>query len=188
LLRGGNSPADLAFLEARGVATMMTDHAPPSSSRVVLSFAALVLGVVALGLAIVPRAWFGAPPPPWPEQTSAPPPSPPPVVEGGVTFKVKGMQVNIGGKTPPAPPPAPVPLPEPVPMTAKSFAAATAVVALLGAFASALACWRERSYILAIPGAGMCCAAILWHYIVLGVIFGIGILIVIAVLYALVSP
>lgn len=147
----------------------------------ILGIAALFFGITALGLAIIPRAVFDVPPP-WPVKQLEPP-RPETVVDGGTSFEVKGVKVTIGGKSRVVQPS--LPEPPPVPAIAKTLAIATAVIALLGGVLSSLACWRERSYLLAVPGAGMCCAAILWHYILIGVIFGVTILILVALLSTL---
>jgi hypothetical protein len=147
----------------------------------ILGIASLLFGMIALGMAIIPRSVFNVPPP-WPVQQSEPP-RPQTVVDGGTSFEVKGVKVTIGDKSRVVQPPAPQS--PPVPVIAKTLAIATAVIALLGGVLSSLACWRERSYLLAVPGAGMCCAAILWHYILIGLVFGISILIIVALLSAL---
>lgn len=149
----------------------------------VFGIAAFFIGIIALGMAIIPRAMFNVPPP-WPAQPVEPP-RPQMVVDGGTSFEVKGVKITVGGKSRVVEPPSPGP--PSVPPLARNLAIATAIVALLGGALSVLACWRERSYVLAVPGAGLCCAAVLWHYILAGIIFGLGILVVLFLLCLLAS-
>ena len=92
----------------------------------------LVLGLIALGLAVIPRAFFNVPPP-WPKE---PAPQPHQVTEGGKSIEWKGIKVTFGGTTKTIPPP---PSP-PTPAVSISFATATAVVALLGLGLGVFAC------------------------------------------------
>jgi hypothetical protein len=136
-------------------------------SKAILGIVAVILGVVALGLAIIPRALFEIPPP-WPTQ---PAPKPYEVVEGGKTYEWKNAKVTVGGtKRVIFPPPA-----NPPTTTSKVVYIATSLVALAGIAVGLVASWREQSYLLGGPAIVMCSAALLWHYIVLGVAVGFAI-------------
>ncbi|QDU91605.1 hypothetical protein Pla175_50350 [Pirellulimonas nuda] len=136
--------------------------------------AAVILGVVALALAIIPRAIFEVPPP-WPTQSA---PKPQQVVEGGETFQWKGATVTIGGTTKEVPPPPPTP----APASSKALFIITTLVALAGIAVGVIASWRERSYLLAGPALALCSVALLWHYILIGVTVAIAVLIIVALL------
>ena len=137
---------------------------------------AVLLGVSALGLAIIPRAILGVPPP-WPE---APVAEPTEIVEGGKTFEWKGAKVTVGGTTKVVYPPAPPP-----PSTAsKTVFVLTALVALVGIATALIAAWRERSYVLGGPAVALCTIALLWHYILIGVAVGIALVAIVIILAA----
>jgi hypothetical protein len=142
----------------------------------IIGVIALLLGIIALALAAIPRAVFDVPPP-WPTQRE---PEPKETIEGGKSYEWKGMKITIGGKRTIEPR-----VQVASSTAAKLFAIATIVFALLGAAASCIACWRERSYALALPGAGFCCLALFWHYVLLGVSVGVTILVLILILHAL---
>lgn len=133
-----------------------------------------MLGVVALGSAIIPGAIFEVPPP-WPTQPAAEPRQ---VVEGGKTLEWKGLKVTVGGTTklvepPPTPPP---------PAAAKVVFIATAVASLAGIAAGLIAAWKERSYAIGGPAVALCAMALLWHYILIGVTVAIVLCVIVALL------
>lgn len=145
-----------------------------SESKGYLGIAAVILGVVALGLAIIPRAYFEVPPP-WPTPPTAQPQE---VIEGGRTLEWKGAKITIGGThkiipPPPAPPP---------PASAKIVFISTTVAALIGIAVGLVASWRERSYMLGGPAVALCSVALLWHYILIGVVVAVAFIIIVALL------
>lgn len=150
-----------------------------SQSTGKLGIAAVLLGVVALGLAIIPRAVFEVPPP-W---STGPAPEPREVTEGGKSIEWKGTKVTIGGTTklvyPPPPPP--------VSAASKSVFICTAVAALAGIAVGLIAARRERSYLLAGPALAMCCMALLWDCVLIGVSYAIGFIVIVLFILALVS-
>ena len=148
-----------------------------SQSRGRIGVAAVILGVIALGLAIISRAIFDVPPP-WPTQPVAEPQH---VVEGGKTLEWKGARITIGGTTKVvAPPPPPSP-----PVSSKVVFIATAIVSLIGIAAGLIASWRDRSYMLGGPAVALCSMALLWHYILIAVTVAIAFFIIVAILASL---
>lgn len=75
----------------------------------------------------------------------------------------------------------------PVLTVAKVCAVATAIVSLIGLGISGFAYWLERVRFLPIMGIGLCSIALLWQYIVLGVIAGVTIVAVLFVLWMMVE-
>ena len=145
-------------------------NSSPQPKRIA-GIAALVFGLFALGLAIIPRAVFGVPPP-WPQFSHE---GPREVTEGGTTLEWKSLKVTVGGKTKQE-------TPQPPSMSAKAFAVATAVVAIVGIGFGIVAFQSKAGSGPAFSGIGLCLAALLWHYILLGV--GVGICILIILLLA----
>jgi hypothetical protein len=144
-----------------------------SQSNGYIGIAAVLLGVVSLGLAIIPRAVFEVPPP-WPSNRA---PEPQHVVEGGKTIEWKGAKITIGGtsKVIHLPPAAP-------PMSSKVLYICTAVVALAGIAVGLIASWRDRSYLLGGPAVALCCVALLWHYILIGVAVAVAFVVIVMLL------
>lgn len=123
----------------------------------------LLTGVVALGLAIIPAIVFGVTPT-WLDRR----PAPEPRVQGQKSIEWRSIKFKWGGK--PAPD-APAPT---APMTAaKSFAVATAVVALVGLVLGPVAWQRERQWVLTGPGMGFCFLALTWQYVIFGIAAGV---------------
>jgi len=145
-----------------------------SQSKGYIGIAAVLLGVVALGLAIIPIAVFEVPPP-WPSKPAAPPQQ---VIEGGKSMEWKGARITIGGTSrtvDPPPPRAP-------PTSSKIVFICTAVVALAGIAAGVIASWRERSFLLGRPAVVMCSMALLWHYILIGVVVAVAFILLVVIL------
>lgn len=92
----------------------------------------------------------------------------------------KGLKVTVGGtrKTVPPPPPAPPP------QSAKVVFICTTGIALAGVAFGVIACWRERSYMVAVPGVALCSLALLWHYVLLGVVVAVAFVLLIILLGA----
>ncbi len=128
-----------------------------------LGLAALVLGVAALGLAIIPAIVFETPPP-WNRSEPKPPQ---PRIEGQKSVEWRGIKVAWGGKAVKEAPPE-----QPAMNAAKWFAIATAAISLVGLALGPLAWWRERRYALAAPGMSFCCLALTWQYLILGIVVG----------------
>ena len=123
----------------------------------------LGIGVVALGLAIIPTILFDVPPPwnaPRPKAAES-------KVEGETSVAWRGVKVSWGGKAVKVEPADGIHL-----SPAKGFALATAIVAILGMAVGPLASWRERQYALAVPGMSFCCIALTWQYVILGIVAG----------------
>ncbi|MFL5241727.1 MAG: hypothetical protein ACJ8FY_06435 [Gemmataceae bacterium] len=129
-----------------------------------LGLTTLLLGVVALAGAIIPSILFDVPPP-WrlydPKLNE-------PRVEGQKTVEWKGVKVAWGGKAVKEEPKT-----DEIRMSsAKWTAVAVAIISLIGLSLGPLAWWRERRYVLAVPGMCMCCAALTWQYLLLGIAVG----------------
>lgn len=108
----------------------------------------LVLGVAALGLAALPGILFDAPHP-W----AAGPREP--AVRGQKSIEWRGLKFKWGGKPVEADPAGPARI-----TPAKGFALAAAAVAVAGLALGPLAWYRERRYVLAAPGMGLCFLAL----------------------------
>ena len=120
----------------------------------------LVLGVAALGLAAIPGILFDVPHP-WAAGR------PEPAVRGQKSIEWRGLKLKWGGKPVEADPAGPVRM-----TPAKGFALAAAAVAVIGLALGPLAWYRERRYVLAAPGMGLCCLALTWQYVLFGIMAG----------------
>jgi len=140
----------------------------------------LLIGVVALGLVIIPAIVYDQPAP-WQKREVAPPP-PTAQRSGELRVKFKGIELSWGRKSatqpnianeaaPAVPPPPPQPPKDPV----KIYKVSAVILALAGLIVGTMA-WRNsagRQFV--VSGVVLCCAAILWHYIVAGVVAAVGV-------------
>lgn len=133
---------------------------------------AVILGVIALGVAVISTGIFEIPPP-WPDRS---PPQPQVTREGGKTFKWKNTEITVGGTETVVYPPVPS-----VSTASKSVFIATAVLALAGIGIGLIATWRERSYVLGGPAVALCSIALLWHYVLIGITVGVAIIVIMMV-------
>ena len=167
----------------------------------ILGIIALLAGTAALGLAVIPGIALDQPLPFAREQRPPQPPPPPPEKEqGGVTLKYKKVSVTFGGgkekkdaeQKPDADPvaqnvapPAQTAAPEDRARLVKGFTIAAICCSLLGLIFGPIAWAREKQPALSGSAMAICCAAILWQYIVIGIVVGLVIAIVLLVLSAL---
>ena len=155
-------------------------------SKHLLGFSALLAGVTALGLAVIPGIVHDQPLP-WVGKTDTPAaaekPKPALQADARVTLKIKEVEVKLplkgkGEKRPPAQLPeepdraaAPV---NPV----KWFTISAVAVALLGLVFGPLAWIHEKQPALSGSAMALCCAALVWQYVLLGIMIGTGIAVV----------
>lgn len=150
-----------------------------------LGITGLLLGLTAMGLAIIPAIVVGRPlPNPFAAQ-------PEPVVQpaaepeadepkGGLTVEFKSFSVNIGGKKeePSAEAVAPVPVKAQPVVTSDSgrwFNVAAIVAALIGVMFAAIGQLKEQQTTLTVCAIGCCVAAVTWQYIVMGIVIAVAI-------------
>jgi hypothetical protein len=133
-------------------------------SKSALGLATLLLGVFTLGGAIIPSILFDVPPPWKPNELKPTGPR----VEGQKSVEWKGVKVSWGGKVVKEETKT-----DEVRMSAaKWIAVVVAIVSLVGLALGPLAWWVERRYALAAPGMCLCCAALTWQYLILGIAVG----------------
>ena len=142
-----------------------------------LSVIALLLGLAALGLAVIPGMAFGRPlPNPFAEEKKpAPVVEPPAEREGGVTFRFRTWSVNFFGKgaeKKPALPPVDPP-PELTKDPVHWFTISAVGCALLGIGLASFGHVRERHTPLTVCAMGCCAAAVTWQYFAFGIILGV---------------
>jgi hypothetical protein len=155
----------------------------------------LLLGVLALGLVVLPAIIFDQPLP-WslaarekdqPLERPAPPPT-----AHRFNIRINKFEFAFGKSTSQpataatevaAPPP---PLPPRPSNPVKPYQISAVILALAGLITGPLA-WTSarRSRPLVVSGVTCCCAAILWHYVVAGLIVGVAVAILLFILSAL---
>jgi hypothetical protein len=118
----------------------------------------IILGIGALLLALLPAVIYDERPKwPWSEEK--------PKAAEGVTFKTKRFQITLGGdkELPAAEPPSPT----------RPYLIALIIVAVVGIGFAPFAWTCERHRPIAASGAAMCCIALTWQYIIVGVVVGV---------------
>jgi len=151
----------------------------------------LLLGVVALGLVVLPAIIFDQPLP-WSaaareKDQAAERPQPP--ATHRFNIKINKFEFAFGKSstqpTTAAPEVAAPPPPRP-PNLIKPYQIAAVIFALAGLITGPMA-WTSarRSRPLVVSGVTCCCAAILWHYVVAGLIVGVAVAILLFILSAL---
>jgi hypothetical protein len=151
----------------------------------------LLLGVLALGLVVLPTIIFDQPLP-WSlaaREKDQPVERPEPPTAHRFNIKINKFEFAFGKSTSQpttaaaevAAPPRPRP-PNPV----KPYQISAVILALAGLITGPLA-WTSarRSRPLVVSGVTCCCAAILWHYVVAGLIVGVAVAILLFILSAL---
>ena len=148
----------------------------PANRPIILSVIALLTGVLAIGLAVIPGIAMERPlPNPFADvKKEQPPVEPVPEREGGVTLKYKKVSINFGGKVPvkvakkePAPAP-PAITKDPI----RWFTISATVCALVGLILSSIGQLREKHTVLTVSSMGCCAAAITWQYFAVGIAIG----------------
>jgi hypothetical protein len=142
-----------------------------------LSALTIVLGVAALLLSLLPPVIYDEPFRwPWePEEKKAAPED-----QGGVTIKTKRLRFTFGANKPTQP--AAI---EPPISPLKPFRIAMIIVCAIGLGLAPLAWIRERHRPLAGAGAALCCAALFWQYLLIGIVVGVAIAVILLLLSAL---
>jgi len=141
----------------------------------VLSIIALVMGVIALGLASIPALALDLPlPNPFAEKEEEKPrPEPTPEREGGITLKYKKFSVNLGGKVSKEKKAVePEPELEITKDPARWFTISAIGCALVGLVISSIGQFREKHIALTASSMGCCVAAITWQYFAIGIFVG----------------
>jgi len=154
---------------------------PPRKRRSTwLSVVTLLFGAVALGLAAIPPIALGRPLGLLPEKEAK---VVPPELrhEGGIRLAVGKFSVTFGGKevAEPAPPPPP-PLQNPL----KWFLVTMIGCALVGLVLGPIAWSRERHFVISGTGMALATAAVIWQYIIIGVVVAVAIVVILALVSA----
>lgn len=158
--------------------------------------AALVAGIVALGFAVIPGIALDRPLPFADEERDRPAP-PEPEREGGITFKFKKFSVTFGGgKKDDAKDVAQEDNPQQGAAAAaeqqrpmdrdhllKWFTITAVSCSLAGLILGPVAWAKEKQPALSGTAIGICCLALVWQYVVIGIATGVAI----AVLLILIS-
>jgi len=141
---------------------------PLKSPIPILGIVTLCLGGLSLALTLFVTIIYDVAPP-WREVKPAEP-----KIEGQKQLEWHGIKLKWGGK------PANDPVPD---MTiSKSIALASAALSVLGLLLGPLAFYREHRYALIAPGMSLCIAALIWQYVLFGIIIGIGVAILLMIL------
>ncbi|MDB5320042.1 MAG: hypothetical protein JWN40_1673 [Phycisphaerales bacterium] len=163
-------------------------------SRHLLARLTLLLGVVALGLVVLPAMVYDQPPfraaadkeqdSHGDDRTSKPP------VAHRFNVKINKFEFAFGKattqpSTAPGETPLPTQPPPPPPNPVKPYQIGAVVVALLGLITGPTA-WTtaRRSRPLVVSGMTCCCVAITWHYVVAGLVIGVAVAILLFILGA----
>ncbi|MFT7642259.1 MAG: hypothetical protein ACI9G1_004016 [Pirellulaceae bacterium] len=144
-----------------------------------LGITALVIGILALGLAVVPGMALDRPLP-FAEEPAEP--------EAGLTLEFNKFSFTIGGnkKDEEADKEAAAAraAEEQKRITRnqwlKWFTISAAVCSLIGLTIGPISWVREKQPALSGTAMGICCAALLWQYIVMGIVVGIAIIVLLA--------
>lgn len=131
-----------------------------ASSRSILGIVTLSLGALSLVIAVTLTIVYQLPPP-WKEDKPVEP-----KIEGQKHIEWHGVKFKWGGKV--------VKEDEQVSVITipKALHISSAILAVAGLFLGPLAWYRERRYVLAGPGMGLCCIALVWQYLLLGIMIG----------------
>jgi hypothetical protein len=172
-MSGSDANSDIASTET-------TLHVSRSYS---LSAVGLILGILALGLAVVPALAFDRPLPNPFATTEQPKPPKPPEPEGGFTLKYKNFSVNLGGKKrdleePHVQPPQPKLTTDPI----RLLTIAAIACALVGIVFSTIGQLKEKHTSITAVTMLSCVAAITWQYFAAGIMIGAGIAVFILVI------
>jgi hypothetical protein len=150
---------------------------PAKSVSIWMSVLVLLAGGISLGVAAIPPLLFDQPLGLAPVNNPVPPPRA--ERQGGVSFKLGNLEVNLGGKVQ-APPPV-IPPPNPV----KWFLVSAMAIALPTIVIGAIAWHRELHPILAGTGMALAVLAVAWQYVIIGIAIGVAVAIVLLMLSAL---
>lgn len=150
---------------------------------------ALVIGIIALGLAVIPGIALDRPSViPFTENENPPPP--PPDDEGGLTLKYKKLSVTIGGgkkdkdkhKEDDGYIAAEIDQQDKTDRLLKWFMLSAVSCSLIGLILGPISWVREKQPVLAGSAIGCCCLALVWQYVVIGIIVGVAIAVLLMIL------
>ena len=146
------------------------------------SMLGVLMGVLALGLAVVPSlVWDRPVSNPFAEP--APPPEPKTQHEGGVTLKIKSFSMTLGGKEVPIEEDKPEPTLSSDPV--KWLTVSAICVAIASILTASIAQFHEKHTSLTLSAVVLSVAALTWQYIVIGLLIGAAIAVLLFVLSAL---
>ena len=149
--------------------------------RIPLGFYGLVVGVLGLGLAVIPSIAMQRPlPNPFetPEQAQRRMQGPP-SKKGGITLNFKGLSMNFGGKEVEKPTtPNPSLTNDPI----RWFMIAAILCGLAGLLLCSVAHVKEKQTAITLTGIGCSIAAITWQFLVIGIILGVAVVVVLLIL------
>ncbi|MGE0607970.1 MAG: hypothetical protein AB7O62_12820 [Pirellulales bacterium] len=149
--------------------------------------AALVLGIIALGLAVIPGIALDRPLPFASENPTPPPPVP--EQAGGVTFQYKSFSVRLGGGKRDEDKAIQEEHQRRQDLAAaahqqrimdrdrflKWFTISAVSCSLVGLLLGPISWARERQPAVSGAAMGICCLAIIWQYVVIGIVIGVAI-------------
>ncbi len=146
-----------------------------------LGITALLIGIVALGLAVIPGLAMERP-----EER----PETPPLIEsesdGGVTLTFKEFSVTWGGKSEEGEEVAEQAVNQEEPIDRnrllKWFTLSAVCFSLVGLVLGPISWARERQPAISGSAIGVCCLALVWQYVVIGIAVGVGIAVLLIVL------
>src|SRR6266850_8435916 len=134
-----------------------------------LSVMTILMGVGSLMLALLPPIIYNEPFRwPWDKDEKKPPAQ----IQGKVILETKRFYFTFGNKNKPSTQPAVVE--EPV-SPIKPYRLAMIVVCCVGLGLAPAAWIRERHRPLAGTGAALCCAALFWQFLLIGIVVGVAI-------------
>src|SRR5438309_646092 len=142
--------------------------------KYLLATLTLLLGVGALGLVLVPSVVFGEPSAA--QRTLAPAKDNRPT---GITLATSRFSIHIGKDAASATSPVAA---EPEPTRGKPFTIAGTVCSLSGFVLGPFAWLRRRQRSLAGCSLMLCCAALVWQYVLIGVAAGVGLAVLLLIL------
>lgn len=139
-----------------------SDQLTAPKLRPILGILTLCLGGLSLLRTLFTTISYDIPPPWKEEKPSAP------KIEGqkqigwkGINFKWGGKIVNENAEEK-----------APVFTVPRILFLVSAALSVLGMMLGPIAYYRERLYTFALPGMSLCFVALLWQYIILGIVFG----------------
>ncbi len=178
-------------MEAQNDATAMRIEHNEGKRPFGIGIAALILGVVALGLACIPALALDRPlPNPFADEKADAAQADETAAgekEGGITLSYKNVSIRLGSKdsegteTASQGSQAAPNNSDPI----KIFTIAAIVCALVGLVVASIGQIRERHTALTMSAMGCCAAAIAWQYIAVGIAVGVGAAVLIALLSAM---
>lgn len=151
------------------------DAMKDTNKRALISIVGIALGVLALGLAIVPSMALGRPMPnPFADKKEEAAVS----RDEGVTLQYKKLSIKLGGKTAEASEKSPEITRDPI----QWFNMGAAVMALVGIAVTVIGHWKEGQTFMTVSAMSCCVMAITWQYVAVGIAIGVGVAIFLLIL------